>query len=134
MSILESDAVHSVDGAARSTLGTAVRMSVALLLAAALALSSVFVQRTGPEQVQQGNLCGPRLSDPCYEPQLKGGFPFPYLFDSPGVSVAGKLSFFEDSFNPWAFIVDAALYFAAVLLVARSSVRLRRSPRHAADA
>jgi hypothetical protein len=96
-----------------SKLGLAV---LAFALASALALLSVFVERTGPELEQYGNLCGPRFDEPCYRPLLKGGLPLAYLFDMPGVSVEGQLSFGEDTLRPAAFLVDVGVYFTLILL------------------
>jgi hypothetical protein len=84
--------------------------------ALSLALLSSQIERTGPELAQYGNLCGPSHSDPCLAPVLQGGFPFPYLFDAPGVSVVGKLSFGEDELRPVPLLVDAGIWLAAVLL------------------
>jgi hypothetical protein len=96
--------------------------------ALSLALLSSEVERTGPELVQDGNLCGPTVNEPCLKPVLKGGFPVAYLFDVPGVSVQGKLSFGEDEFRPAAFVLDAGVYFAAMLLIAYAGA-MRRSAR-----
>jgi hypothetical protein len=95
----------------------------AFVIASTLALLSVFVQRIGPEHVQYGNLCGPTSSDPCYRPVLKGGFPFAYLFDTPGVSVEGKLSFVEDTLHPEALLLDITVYFVAILLLIAAASR-----------
>jgi hypothetical protein len=101
------------------------------VLATALALISVRVQRTGPEQVVYSNLCGPTTSDLCYKPVLKGGFPFAYLFDAPGVSVEDQLAFGEDNVEPVAFAVDVIVYFAVIVLGQRtvSKRRLSRARR-----
>jgi hypothetical protein len=90
---------------------------VALVLATALAVLSAWIHRVGPEQVVYSNLCGPTNSDLCYKPVLKGGFPFAYLFDAPGVSREDQLAFGEDNVHLGAFALDVALYFAAVVLV-----------------
>ena len=95
------------------------RLSLALVLAIALALLSVRVQRAGPERVVYSNLCGPTASDLCYKPVLKGGFPVAYLFDAPGVSVEDQLAFGEDNFYPVAFAIDVALCLAAIVLGSR---------------
>jgi hypothetical protein len=96
---------------------------LALVLSVTLALLSVFIQRQGPELVQYGNLCGPTGNDPCTRPVLKGGFPFAYLFDNPGVSVENQLAFIEDQMSLGALILDIAVYFTvimvAVLVVSR---------------
>lgn len=89
---------------------------LAFIAAMTLALLSSNIERIGPELVQDGNLCGPGGNDPCYKPALKGGFPFAYLFDQPGISVPGRLSFFEDTLFVWPLILDIAVYFAVMLL------------------
>jgi hypothetical protein len=85
--------------------------------ALSLALLSSEIERTGPELARYGNLCGPSFGDPCLRPVLKGGFPFAYLFDAPGVSVEGKLSFGEDVLRPAPLVIDVGVYFAVILLV-----------------
>jgi len=112
---------------------TTIRLvSVALVLAVALALLSVHVERTGPALVAYGNLCGPSSSDPCYQPELSGGFPVAYLSDSPGTSVQRQLSFIEDDLRPAALAIDIGFYFVVFLLGARLRSRLcsrsRRRP------
>lgn len=108
--------------------------SLTFLLAAVLALLSVNVQRTGPEVVEYGNMCGPNSSDPCYEPELKGGFPIAYLIDAPGVSVEHQLSLGEDDLHPEALALDVALYFAAILgIVWVASHRSSRSRASRSD-
>lgn len=99
-----------------------------LVAATALALLSMRVQRTGPEQVVYSNLCGPTNDDLCYKPVLKGGFPVAYLFDAPGVSVEDQLAFGEDNLRTGAFALDVALYWTLLLLGhrARSRRRARR--------
>jgi hypothetical protein len=107
----------------KKRLATLRLVALALIAAVTLALLSVSVERTGPELAEYGNLCGPRTSDPCYEPVLKGGFPLAYLFDAPGISVEHQLAFVEDNLHPGALVVDIAVYFAitltAILAVAR---------------
>jgi hypothetical protein len=97
-------------------LARARRVSLLLALAVVLALLSVRIERRGPEQVVYGNVCGRAGSDLCYRPVLKGGFPVAYLFDAPGVSVEDQLAFIEDNFQPVAFTLDVALYFAVATL------------------
>jgi hypothetical protein len=105
------------------------RIGFALVVAIILAVLSVSIERIGPEPVEYGNMCGPQGNDPCYKPALKGGFPVPYLFDAPGVSVERKLSFGEDQLSAGALLVDIAVYFVAILLAARVAARLRRRVR-----
>ena len=52
-------------------LSTPRAMGIALILATTLTLFSVFVERTGPQLVQYGNLCGVAGLEPCYKPALK---------------------------------------------------------------
>jgi hypothetical protein len=104
-----------------------------LVLATTLALVSVRVQRTGPEQVVYSNLCGPTMDDLCYKPVLKGGFPIAYLFDAPGVSVEDQLAFGEDNVYPGAFAANVVVYFAVIMLGHRTVSR-RRSPNAAPTA
>ena len=106
---------------------------IAFVIACTLTLLSVLVQRIGPELVQYGNLCGPTSSDPCYRPVLKGGFPFAYLFDTPGVSVEGKLSFFEDTLHPVALFLDITVYFAAILLSIAAALGYRSAQKRGAN-
>ena len=101
--------------------------TLVLVLACTLALLSVLVERTGPELVEYGNLCGPTRYDPCYKPALKGGFPVAYLYDAPGVSIERRLSFFEDRVRPAALAIDVVVYLAGVIWTIRF-VRRNRSP------
>jgi hypothetical protein len=91
---------------------------VALALACALTLTSVLVERTGPETVQSGNLCGKASDAPCYKQVLKGGFPIAYLFDASGVSVENRLAFGEDDLSLVGLALDFVIYFAIVFLSA----------------
>lgn len=107
--------------------------SVLLLAAVLLALLSMRVQRRGPEEVAYGNLCGPTMSDLCYKPALKGGFPIAYLVDAPGVSVEDQLSFGEDHFRAREFALDVVIYFALLLtagVMARRSLARRERTHH----
>jgi hypothetical protein len=90
---------------------------VAFTLAFVLALLSVEIERVGPEQGVYSNLCGPKADQLCYKQLLNGGFPVPYLFDAPGISVEDQLAFFEDRFRPGAFAIDVAIYFVLVAFV-----------------
>jgi hypothetical protein len=106
----------------RSILGEVAVRTIALLtlglvVAMTLALLSSNIHRVGPEQVVYSNLCGPTTSDLCYKPVLKGGYPFAYLFDAPGISREDQLAFIEDHFHAWPFAFDVALYFAALLVL-----------------
>lgn len=104
--------------------------SLALIAAIALALLSVYVERSGPELAVYGNLCGPRATDPCYKPALKAGFPVAYLFDAPGVSVERQLSFGEDRLAAGALLLDILIYFAVVVLPTLVISHRRSPPSH----
>ena len=99
------------------------RSPIALLLSALFftGLSSN-VERNGPELAAYGNLCGATQDEPCLKPRLNGGFPWAYLFDSPGISVEGQLSFGEDEVRIYPLLADLAAY-AAVLIVCAYVVR-----------
>jgi hypothetical protein len=101
--------------------------SLTLVLGTGLALLSVFIERTGPERVVYSNLCGPSHSELCYKPVLKGGFPFAYLYDRPGVSVEDQLGLPEDKLEPVPFVLDAMLYGALIALGRRAVLRRRQS-------
>ena len=98
---------------------------VCLALAITLALLSVFVEWVGPEVVQYG--------DSDYRPVLKGGFPFAYLFDAPGISVERQLAFVEDKLFAGALILDIGIYFAVVLLPIVVVSRRRSAREQAAN-
>lgn len=93
-------------------------IGLTLVMAITSALLSVYVERIGPEQVIYGNLCGPSGFDFCYKPALKGGFPFAYLFDAPGVSRERQLAFGEDNLHAGGLIADVAVYFVIFTLIA----------------
>lgn len=88
----------------------------AVMIAIALALMSVWIERIGPEQVAYGNTCGPTASDTCYQPVLKGGFPVAYLFDAPGVSVERRLAFVEDKLDRLGLLLDVIIYFTLCMV------------------
>jgi hypothetical protein len=106
-----------------------VRVLLAALVALTLTCSSFGYQRRGPELVVVGNLCGPNTDEFCYAPVLKGGFPLAYIYDTPGVSVEGKLSLMEDHFRAGRFLLDVLMYFALgmVALVAARTFKKRRT-------
>jgi hypothetical protein len=116
------------------TLRKLASLTLEVILALVLALLSMRIQRVGPEQVVYSNLCGPTTSDLCYKPVLKGGFPFAYLFDAPGVSVEDQLAIPEDNFHSVPFTLDVALYFVAIVFARRAFTRRRvnRRPVHPA--
>jgi hypothetical protein len=100
----------------------------ALLAALALAFASFAYQRRGTELVVVGNVCGPHADQLCLAPVLKGGFPLPFIYDSPGVSVEGKLALAEDRLYLSAFALDVLVYFVGILRIGRGLLRRRSVP------
>ena len=80
-----------------------------ILTAVVLAALSMNIQAVGPEVGTYGNVCGLSGDELCYQELLKGGFPFAYLHDKPGVSVRDQLGFFEDDFYSILFVVDGVI-------------------------
>ena len=113
----------------QSKIKLAALILISLLLSVILTGVSITIQKVGPEVGMYGNVCGPSGNEPCYQELLKGGFPIPYLFDNPGVSVRGQLSFFEDDFHVFPFILDNLFYIIVlglVLIIASNTMgRLR---------
>jgi hypothetical protein len=97
------------------------------LLPSALLLTVVSsnVERTGPELAEHGNFCGSTKDRLCMKPRLSGGFPLAYLFDAPGISVEGQLSFGEDEFRTAPFLFDLAVYIAVITVGAGVMRRVR---------
>jgi hypothetical protein len=77
--------------------------------------------------VVYSNLCGPDQGELCYKPVLKGGSPFAYLYDRPGVSVEDQLGLPEDRLEPVPFALDAMLYGALIGLGRRAVLRRRQA-------
>lgn len=102
------------------------RVFAAACAALTLTCSSFGYQRRGPELVVVGNLCGPKTDQFCYAPVLKGGFPFAYIYDTPGVSVEGKLSLGEDKFRGGRFLLDVLIYFLVAIAALGAAHVLRR--------
>ncbi|MEK8033467.1 hypothetical protein AACH06_21820 [Ideonella sp. DXS29W] len=90
-----------------------------------MSAASMFIERSGPDMVSYGNLCGPSFSDPCLAPVLKGGFPIAFLFDSPGVSVEHELFVGEDMFQPKAFAWNTAIHALVIGLAVLMARRVR---------
>jgi len=99
-----------------------------LQLALLLTAISSNVERTGPELAAYGNLCGPTKDQLCMKPRLNGGFPLAYLFDAPGISVEGQLSFGEDEFRTAPFVFDLVVYIAFIAAGAGVVRRVRVRP------
>lgn len=111
-----------------SSVTKVILIGLALIMAITTALLSVYVERIGPELVVYGNLCGPSGSDFCYKPVLKGGFPFAYLFDAPGVSRERQLAFGEDKLHVGGLVANVAAYFVILILMLIAWAVSRRRP------
>jgi hypothetical protein len=98
-------------------------VALSAVFALALTLLSSLVERKGPELASYGNLCGPSGNQDCVEQVLNAGYPLPYLFDQPGVSVERRLLFLQDNVRPLPLALDFFAYFAiaaaAILAVQR---------------
>lgn len=110
-----------------------------LIAALALAIASSWIERLGPDQAVYCAL-GKSVDGHeiwCPEPVLNGGWPAPYLYDTPGISVERQLSFMEDSFRSGPFLANSA-FFALLLIALRlviskvSSLLRARNGRKAA--
>jgi hypothetical protein len=81
-----------------------------LFVAILIAAGSVTYQQDGPFMGVHGNMCGPAEGGQlCIAPVLQGGWPVPFLFDSPTLSVPDTL-FIEDDMNWGFFCVDVVFY------------------------
>ena len=96
--------------------------------AALWAFGSSVIERHGPDYgiyCALGTIEGVDVL--CPKLKLNGGWPAPYLFDTPGVSREGRLAFVEDEFRPWPFVADLSFYL--LLLLAFDRAARRRLPR-----
>ena len=98
-----------------------------LAFGVALALGSVGLQRSGPEEVVVGNVCGVAGNEPCYQSVRNGGFPLGFVFDRPTVSVPYRLGA-EDDLRLLPFLADVA-FFWALLAAAWGFGQVRRRVR-----
>jgi len=94
-------------------------VSLSLIISIGLALTSFSYQRIGPAQGFVGTECG-NPQHRCYQPVLNGGFPIPFVVDSPTVSFPTVL-YFEDEIRVWAFLADT-LFYMILLVVARQLI------------
>lgn len=62
----------------------------------------------------------------CPELKLNGGWPAPFLFDVPGVSVEWTLSIGEDDFRMGPFVANVAFYFLILLLIEATATNILR--------
>jgi hypothetical protein len=95
----------------------------ALILTAA----SSWIERFGPDQAVYCALG--KSSDGheiwCPEPVLNGGWPAPFLYDRPGISVERQLSVFEDDFRAGPFFADFGCFALILLLLSQAAQKLR---------
>lgn len=109
--------------------------AAAVLLAPALALTtgSCAIQRHGPDQAVYCALGKSRdgFEIYCPKPVLNGGWPAPFAFDRPGISVENVIGFPEDDFRLWPFVANLAFYELILLglWTATRSLRIRRGKR-----
>jgi hypothetical protein len=97
-------------------------------MAACLALLSAMIERRGPDHgvyCAIGKINGVDVY--CPELKLNGGWPAPFLYDTPGVSVEWKLSVGEDDFRAGPYMANFAFYLLILLAVdAGATAILRR--------
>ena len=89
------------------------------------------MQRHGPDQAVYCAL-GKSLDGYdifCPRPVLNGGWPAPFAFDRPGISVEDRIGFPEDDFRPWPFVADVAFFVVILEALRRVTRRLRRLVR-----
>lgn len=92
-----------------------------------LAGASAAIQRHGPEQAI---FCALGKSKEgfdiyCPKPVLNAGWPAPYLFDRPGISVENSIGIPEDDFRFWPFAANVAFYWLLLSAMRKVSVKLR---------
>lgn len=105
-------------------------MKVALLSAIAavgIAGGSCAIQQHGPDQAIYCALGKSRdgYDIYCPKPVLNGGWPAPFAFDRPGISVEDKIAFPEDDFRFWPFVSNVAFYLLIILSLMHCLRRLR---------
>ena len=96
--------------------------------AIALATASVVVQRSDTEVAAYGS---EGSIEEQVRPRIVGGWPAPFLADSPATSVPCKLGM-EDDLRLGALIADIALWYLLLEIVARLARMARRRARYAA--
>jgi hypothetical protein len=82
------------------------------LLASVFTLASYEYQRFGPEYGYRGSECKPD----CVVFKLNAGWPFPYVFDSLGISVMDNLGA-EDEFREVPFVLDIFFYSCLLFII-----------------
>ncbi len=81
------------------------------VLGGLLSVGSCAIQRHGPDQAIYCDLgkTPDGVDIYCPKPVLNGGWPAPFAFDRPGISVEDKIGF-EDDFRLPPFIASLAFY------------------------
>jgi len=91
-----------------------------LFLSLILTVGTVFYQRPSTEIVQYGNVCSIDQWMHCYQPREAAGFPFPYGFDTPGVTAEHAVwPGMEDEFRLLPFIINIWFYFLMLIVTFR---------------
>lgn len=105
-----------------------VRLTGIATAALLLATASATVQRHGPDQAVFCSL-GKSVDGHdiyCPRPVLNAGWPAPFLFDRPAVSVEDDISILEDDLRPEPFLANVAFYWLSVTVALRV-IGLRRN-------
>ncbi len=100
-----------------------------LLLSLVITLLSGFYQRPSNEIVQWGTECAAEYWFQCFHPNLSGGFPFAFIFDSPNTSVHNSLGA-EDDFRWYPFIINIWLYFIALIFSYKTLFKRRIASKY----
>lgn len=102
------------------------RLVLAAVAGLAFTLATSWYQRIGPAPPEwDQELCSYTPPRSCRDGVLQGGWPLPYIVDSPGVSVVGKVTIIgEDRFRPRAFVADALIAGVVIWLLLQA---LRRA-------
>ncbi len=101
------------------------RIVASLGVAIAITLATgELVERRGDEPVRYEGV-EPGWS---YTTVVVGGWPLPFLYDKPGLSVANRVSTFaallrEDEFRAMPFVADVVVYAAVMIVVGRLARR-----------
>jgi hypothetical protein len=96
-------------------------------MAAGLALLSAMIERRGPDHgvyCAIGKVNGVEVY--CPELKLNGGWPAPFLYDTPGVSIEWQLSIGEDDFRTGPYIANFAFYLLILLAVDAGATAILR--------
>ena len=56
---------------------------------------------------------------------LNAGWPAPYLFDRPGISVENSIGIPEDDFRFWPLTADAAFYWLLLSAMCKIAMSIR---------